>query len=73
MHAIDACLDACVLNLPAAATFNPEVQERHGADIFSSQRHFRLVMQVINLQPLLRQEGARHGRLPGRTARVPRD
>ncbi|WP_083374550.1 hypothetical protein [Pseudomonas costantinii] len=42
-----------MLNQHSAATFNLEVQERHGADIFSSSRHFRLGLQVIYLQPLL--------------------
>ena len=44
-----------VLNRHRAATFYLEVQERHDADIFSSSRHFRLAVQVINLQPLLTQ------------------
>ncbi|WP_219267228.1 hypothetical protein [Pseudomonas sp. Xaverov 259] len=42
-----------MLNRPNPATFYLEVQERHGADIFSSSRHFRLGVQVIYLQPLL--------------------
>ncbi|WP_395606704.1 hypothetical protein [Pseudomonas sp. B22129] len=42
-----------MLNHRNAATFYLQVQERHGADIFSSSRHFRLGLQVIYLQPLL--------------------
>lgn len=41
------------LNRSNPATFYLEVQERHGADIFSSSRHFRLGVQVIYLQALL--------------------
>lgn len=39
-----------MLNRLNPATFYLEVQERHGADIFSSSRHFRLSVQVIYLQ-----------------------
>jgi hypothetical protein len=41
------------LNQSNAATFNQQVQECHGVDIFSSSRHFRLAVQVIYGQPLL--------------------
>ncbi|MDQ0703159.1 hypothetical protein QF043_001951 [Pseudomonas sp. W3I7] len=46
-------LEPEMLNRLNPATFYLEVQERHGADIFSSSRHFRLGVQVIYLQPLL--------------------